>query len=60
MKPPPDPPQPAQASIDRAALDRIFGLSLPENTKDDLDPPGGDGSLSDDWYRTNRPPHHGG
>ncbi|BDH55957.1 hypothetical protein [Tsukamurella sp. PLM1] len=50
---------------------RIFGDVLPSQTKDDLadaasgsgaaSPVSGpDGARTEQWYRENRPPHHGG
>ncbi len=47
-------------AVDQRTLDRIFGEVVPENTKDDLESPGGGSFAADDWYRANRPPHHGG
>ncbi|WP_112271388.1 hypothetical protein [Lentzea terrae] len=56
-----DSPKPAD---DDAALKRrrrlaeVFGEVLPETTTDERGAaPEGD---RDDWYRENRPPHHGG
>lgn len=39
-------------------LAEVFGDSLPEQTRDDVDPdePSGD---RDDWFRSQVPPHHG-
>jgi len=67
-----DPEQPAgadRANADRTQerarptrreLDEIFGDVLPTVTRDELDDErdraGGD---RDNWYRDNRPPHHG-
>ncbi|MTD12582.1 hypothetical protein GIS00_01310 [Nakamurella sp. YIM 132087] len=45
--------------IDKALLDRIFGTTLPEVTRDEL-PERSESRGTDDWYRENRPPHHGG
>ena len=45
--------------VDRRLLDEIFGDVLPETTGDERDP-GGDAGYSEQWYRENRPPHHGG
>ncbi|WP_436493624.1 hypothetical protein [Actinokineospora sp. HUAS TT18] len=43
----------------RRDLDRIFGDVLPDTTSDERDPSPDDNDR-DDWYRSNRPPHHGG
>ena len=61
--PPDDPTGPAEQAprpVDRALLDRIFGDVLPDTTADERDPGGGGAGDPDDWYRENRPPHHGG
>ncbi|AZI57305.1 hypothetical protein EH165_03140 [Nakamurella antarctica] len=51
---------PLKPPLDQQELDRIFGEVLPESTSDDRDVDRrGSGGL-DDWYRANRPPHHGG
>ena len=45
----------------RARLAEVFGDVLPETTSDERDPdvrPEGE-SASDDWLRTQVPPHHG-
>ena len=53
-----DDPKPAAPAVDRELLDRIFGTVLPETTSDERDH--GAATRSDeDWYRQNRPPHHG-
>ncbi len=41
-------------------LDDIFGDVLPDTTDDERDPGSAGGQFSDQWYRENRPPHHGG
>lgn len=42
----------------RRRLAEVFGEVLPETTSDErAAAPEGD---RDDWYRENRPPHHGG
>lgn len=43
----------------RRDLDAIFGDVLPETTSDERDPSKGDDDR-EEWYRVNRPPHHGG
>ncbi|MGQ0840709.1 hypothetical protein [Actinokineospora sp.] len=43
----------------RRDLDAIFGDVLPDTTSDERDPSSPDDS-AEDWYRSNRPPHHGG
>jgi hypothetical protein len=45
--------------VDRRLLVDIFGDVLPETTSDERDP-SGDPGYSEQWYRENRPPHHGG
>jgi hypothetical protein len=49
-----------QRTATRRILDEVFGDVLPSVTRDELD----DGSERsntgrDQWYRDNRPPHHG-
>ncbi len=42
------------------AVNKIFGDSLPETTKDEWDEHPGDGEADRDrWLRENVPPHHG-
>lgn len=53
-----DDPQPATPPVDRELLDRIFGTVLPETTSDERDH-GSSSRGDEDWYRQNRPPHHG-
>lgn len=43
--------------LDRSRLDEVFGETLPEVTSDEV--PDRDGRLEDDWWREQRPPHHG-
>ena len=50
--------------IDRARLERIFGSVLPETTRDERSEgsPGtesGSSTASDEWIRSQVPPHHG-
>lgn len=45
--------------MDRRLLDEIFGDVLPATTADERDP-SDDSGYSEQWYRDNRPPHHGG
>ena len=52
------PTQRPTPTVDRAALDRIFGTA-PLSTRDDERDPEPARS-ADDWYQENRPPHHGG
>ena len=49
--------EPARPSVDRARLDAVFGETLPETTCDERRDP--DGRIDDDWWREQRPPHHG-
>jgi hypothetical protein len=44
----------------KARLARIFGDTMPETTSDERDPEPRSGAQTDEWYRANRPPHHGG
>jgi len=48
-----------RAVPDRRLLDQIFGDVLPDTTNDERDAGSGSGSYSEQWYRENRPPHHG-
>ena len=45
----------------RARLAEVFGDVLPETTSDERDPDvrRDGGSASDEWLRTQVPPHHG-
>ncbi|UVE96067.1 hypothetical protein [Dietzia sp. B32] len=43
--------------VDRARLDEVFGETLPETTSDEART--ADGRIDDDWWREQRPPHHG-
>ena len=52
-----DPERLLEAARKRARLERIFG-SEPLSTRDDLPDPE-PGRSADDWYRDNKPPHHG-
>jgi hypothetical protein len=60
-----DSPDPAPADPParrrRPTVDEVFGDVLPDTTTDerDLDPRQGEHDR-DQWYRDNRPPHHGG
>ena len=45
---------------DKKLLDEIFGDVLPETTTDERASGSTDGGYSEEWYRENRPPHHGG
>ncbi|MET3805356.1 hypothetical protein ABIB25_002357 [Nakamurella sp. UYEF19] len=49
-----------QRKIDRKALDDIFGDVLPDTTRDERGQDSGSDGYSEQWYRDNRPPHHGG
>jgi hypothetical protein len=45
---------------DGHSVNKIFGDSLPETTKDEWDDHPSDGDAErDDWLRANVPPHHG-
>jgi hypothetical protein len=44
----------------RLSVNKVFGDSLPETTKDEWDDePPARGDERDDWLRENVPPHHG-
>jgi hypothetical protein len=48
------------ADSKRASVNKIFGDSLPEITKDEWDERPSDGEAERDrWLRDNVPPHHG-
>ncbi|MGH3642062.1 MAG: hypothetical protein ACRDUX_23890 [Mycobacterium sp.] len=48
------------ADSKRASVNKIFGDSLPETTKDEWDERPSDGDAERDrWLRDNVPPHHG-
>jgi hypothetical protein len=50
----------ARRAARRRMLDDVFGEVLPEVTRDEIDDrQDGQGRDSDQWYRDNRPPHHG-
>ncbi|RJO77157.1 hypothetical protein D5S18_08705 [Nocardia panacis] len=53
-------PRPAQRRARQAALlARIFGDALPDTTRDERDPESGTAGSSDEWLRSQVPPHHG-
>lgn len=43
--------------VDKARLDAVFGETLPESTNDDAR--GRGDRIDEDWWRAQRPPHHG-
>ena len=44
----------------RRRLQEVFGDTMPEQTRDDVDEPSaGDGDRGDEWLRRQVPPHHG-
>ena len=47
----------ARRAAKRARIDEVFGETLPETTSDEAR--GRDGRIEDDWWRDQRPPHHG-
>ncbi len=50
----------AKARAARAARHRkVFGDPLPDVTSDERGEPG-EGGRDEEWYRSQRPPHHGG
>ena len=48
------------SGIDRKLLDEIFGDVLPDTTGDERGSGSSADGYSEQWYRDNRPPHHGG
>nr|WP_167479828.1 MULTISPECIES: hypothetical protein [Nocardia] len=55
-----DDPRPAQRRArDAARLARIFGDTLPDTTSDERGPEPDTAGSSDDWLRSQVPPHHG-
>ena len=56
-----DPVSDDQSAAERAAVkarvDAVFGQTLPETTSDEAR--GRDSRIDDDWWREQRPPHHG-
>ncbi|MBB5914638.1 hypothetical protein BJY24_003505 [Nocardia transvalensis] len=44
---------------DAAKLARIFGETLPQTSSDERAPDGDRPSSSDEWLRSQVPPHHG-
>jgi hypothetical protein len=43
----------------RRRLAEVFGDTMPEVTRDELDDPRpADRERDEEWYRANRPPHH--
>ncbi|HJC60347.1 MAG TPA: hypothetical protein H9755_08475 [Candidatus Dietzia intestinigallinarum] len=48
---------PGRRAVDRARLDAVFGETLPETTTDEVRDRGS--GIDDDWWRDQRPPHHG-
>ncbi|WP_040812788.1 hypothetical protein [Nocardia concava] len=63
----PESPRPAErragsrrlTPAERARLARVFGDELPSTTKDERTPEPESGRSSDDWLRSQVPPHHG-
>ncbi|GAA1841173.1 hypothetical protein GCM10009836_20640 [Pseudonocardia ailaonensis] len=52
---------PGPTERERRRLAEIFGDTMPDVTSDELDEParaGEGGGRDEEWYRTNRPPHH--
>ena len=42
---------------DRAGIDEVFGETVPATTSDEARDP--EARIDDDWWREQRPPHHG-
>lgn len=54
-----EPTEPERRRVDRKRLDDVFGDVLPDTTSDERDPrERAERGRDDDWYLTNRPPHH--
>lgn len=49
---------PRERAERKRRLAEIFGDVLPEQTRDDADPGAGEAS-SDEWLKSQVPPHHG-
>lgn len=47
----------AERAAVKARVDAVFGQTLPETTSDEAR--GRDSRIDDDWWRAQRPPHHG-
>ena len=47
----------AERAAVKARVDAVFGQTLPETTSDEAR--GRDSRIDDDWWREQRPPHHG-
>ncbi|QLY27536.1 hypothetical protein [Nocardia huaxiensis] len=47
------------SAADKARLARIFGDPLPSTTSDERAPEPEQGQSSDEWLRSQVPPHHG-
>ncbi|WP_216892788.1 hypothetical protein [Nocardia alni] len=56
---PPANPSRGLSVADAARLARIFGDPLPQTTSDERGPGDESNSSSDDWLRSQVPPHHG-
>lgn len=46
-----------RARVDQARIDEVFGETLPDTISDEARGPGS--GIDDDWWRDQRPPHHG-
>ncbi|WP_280388204.1 hypothetical protein [Nocardia wallacei] len=49
----------SRSAAEAARLARIFGETLPQTTSDERGPDGERPVSSDDWLRSQVPPHHG-
>ena len=54
-----EPLTPAERAERRRRLAEVFGDVLPEQTRDDKAGADGDLTSTDDWLRSQVPPHHG-
>ncbi|APU12732.1 MULTISPECIES: hypothetical protein [Actinoalloteichus] len=52
-------PTPDRAAYSARRMQEVFGDVLPATTADERDERDGRPGHGDDWYRDNRPPHHG-
>ncbi|MBB5921639.1 hypothetical protein FHR81_002679 [Actinoalloteichus hoggarensis] len=54
-----DTPAPDRTTLSARRLHEVFGDVLPTTTADERDDRDGFAGRGEDWYRDNRPPHHG-
>nr|WP_228786421.1 hypothetical protein [Nocardia terpenica] len=49
----------SRSAADAARLARIFGETMPQTTSDERSPDGERPDSTDEWLRSQVPPHHG-